>query len=116
MPVAFFMDVHVPQAITDQLRLRAIDVLTALEDGSTTLQDDALLVRAGELQRVVFTHDIRFHAMAVMWQRTRKQFAGLIYGDQTGVGIGRYVRDLELIATASDQSEWANMTQRLPFK
>jgi hypothetical protein len=28
MPVAFYMDVHVPQAITDQLRRRNVDVLT----------------------------------------------------------------------------------------
>jgi hypothetical protein len=37
------MDVHVPQAITDQLRRRGIDVLTAYEDGATTLPDDELL-------------------------------------------------------------------------
>ena len=42
-------------------------------------------------------------------------FAGLLYGDQTGVGIGPYVRDLELIAKASEPEEWRNTTQRLPF-
>ena len=30
MPVAFYMDVHVPQPITDQLRRRGVDVLTAI--------------------------------------------------------------------------------------
>ena len=116
MPVALYMDVHVPQAITDQLRLRGVDVITAQEDGSAELHDDVLLLRAMQLRRVVFTHDIRFHALAITWQRKARQFAGLIFGDQTGVGIGPYVRDLELIAVASQPDEWLNATQRLPFK
>jgi len=29
MPVAFYMDVHIPAAITEQLRLRGVDVVTA---------------------------------------------------------------------------------------
>ena len=40
------MDVHVPQAITDQLRRRGVDVLTAIEDSSAELTDEALLERA----------------------------------------------------------------------
>ncbi len=36
MPVPLYMDVHVPQAITDQLRRRGVDVLTAIEDKSAT--------------------------------------------------------------------------------
>ncbi|MBW4546649.1 MAG: hypothetical protein KME25_19725 [Symplocastrum torsivum CPER-KK1] len=30
MAIALYMDVHVPQAITDQLRRRSVDVLTAI--------------------------------------------------------------------------------------
>jgi hypothetical protein len=33
MTVRLYMDVHVPQAITEQLRRRDVDVLTAIEDG-----------------------------------------------------------------------------------
>lgn len=32
MPISLYMDVHVPEAITSQLRRRGIDVLTALDD------------------------------------------------------------------------------------
>jgi len=63
------MDVHVPQAITEQLRRRGIDVLTALEDGSEELPDDQLLERAFALERILFTQDIRFKALAEDWQR-----------------------------------------------
>jgi hypothetical protein len=116
MPVSFYMDVHVPQAITDQLRLRGVDVITAQEDGSAEHFDDQLLLRSSSLGRVMFTHDIRFHAMACQWQRIGREFNGLIYGDQSGVGIGPYVRDLQIIAFASEPGEWKNATQRLPFK
>lgn len=33
MSVAFYMDEHVPRAISVGLRLRGVDVLTAQEDG-----------------------------------------------------------------------------------
>ena len=34
MPIAFYMDHHVPHAITLGLRLRGVDVITAYEDGA----------------------------------------------------------------------------------
>ena len=52
MAISLYMDVHVPQAITDQLRRRGVDVLTAIEDSSAELTDEALLERASSLERV----------------------------------------------------------------
>jgi len=40
MAVALMMDVHVLAAITEQLRRRDVDVLTAFEDGSNRLPDE----------------------------------------------------------------------------
>jgi hypothetical protein len=77
--VQLYMDVHVPQAITDQLRRRSVDVLTAIEDDSGELLDDELLEHVRSLGRVLFTQDIRFKAMAEDWQRRGKPFAGLIF-------------------------------------
>lgn len=115
MPVPLYMDVHVPQAITDQLRRRNVDVLTAIEDSTDQLPDDDLLQRASALGRVVFTQDIRFKALAETWQREGRQFGGLLFGHQLHGTIGQFVRDLELIATASDTAEWFNIIERLPF-
>ncbi|WP_293126919.1 DUF5615 family PIN-like protein [Microcoleus sp. bin38.metabat.b11b12b14.051] len=78
------MDVHIPQAITEQLRRRGVDVLSAIEDGATELPDDELLERATALGRVLFTQDIGFRAMAHNWQHQEKKFAGLIFGHQLG--------------------------------
>jgi hypothetical protein len=63
------MDVHVPRPITDQLRRRGVDVLTAIEDHAEELSDEDLLHRATELGRPIFTQDIRFRALAEHWQR-----------------------------------------------
>lgn len=49
MAVGIYMDVHIPRAITNGLRLRGVDVLTAQEDGTITLTDTELLKRATEL-------------------------------------------------------------------
>lgn len=57
MPVALYMDQHIPRAITVGLRLRNIDVLTAYEDGASDFDDPALLDRATVLGRVLFTLD-----------------------------------------------------------
>ncbi|MEG4172769.1 MULTISPECIES: DUF5615 family PIN-like protein [unclassified Microcoleus] len=115
MAIALYMDVHIPQAITEQLRRRGVDVLTAIEDGGTELPDDELLERATQLGRVLFTQDIRFRAMAQDWQRQEKQFAGLIFGHQLGGTIGQFVKDLEVIALTSDSDEWMNAVEYIPF-
>lgn len=115
MSVALYMDVHVPQAITEQLRRRGVDVLTAFDDGHAKTPDEELLARAHELGRVLFTQDIGFKALAEAWQREGRPFSGLAFGHQLLGTIGQYVRDLELIAHASQPSEWVNTIAYLPF-
>ena len=46
MAVKLYMDHHVPRAITNGLRLRRIDILTAFEDKTHEIDDPALLDRA----------------------------------------------------------------------
>ena len=115
MAVALYMDVHIPMAITRQLRLRGVDVAAATEEGTNTSTDDGLLQLATAQGRVMFTHDIRFKALAEGWQRAGKPFAGLVYGHAEGASIGQYVRDLELIAKACEPSELANAIIHLPI-
>jgi len=116
MPVALYMDVHVPLAITEQLRRRNVDVLTAIEDGRAELADGPLLARAGSLGRVIFTQDVRFKALAEAWQAEGRSFHGLLFGRQLGGTIGRYVEDLALIAEASELPDWADRIEYLPYR
>ena len=115
MAVRLYMDVHVPEAITEQLRRRGVDVLTATDDGYRERRDEQILERARELGRVLFTQDIRFFALAQSWQRAGLPFAGVVFGHQLGGTIGQFVNDLELIAVASEPNEWLSQTERLPF-
>lgn len=115
MPVAFYMDHHVPHAITLGLRLRGLDVLTAFEDGTSALQDAALLDRAGELGRVLFTRDDDLLAEANSRQRAGIPFHGIVYAHQLRVSIGRCVQDLQIIAEAEGTESLENAIIFLPL-
>jgi hypothetical protein len=109
------MDQHVKKEITEQLRRRGVDVLTAFEDSSDQLPDEQLLDRVAALGRVLFTQDIRFKALAENWQRQGRPFAGLAFGHQLGGSIGQYVSNLELIAKATEPADWVSYIEHLPF-
>jgi Domain of unknown function (DUF5615) len=115
MAVGLYFDVHVDHAIVGQLRLRHVDVLTAQEDGSDRLADDFLLERASQLGRPLVTHDIRFNAMAEHWLQQGRPFCGLVFGHLMQVSIGQCVKDLELIAMATDSQDWVSAILRLPL-
>jgi hypothetical protein len=115
MAIKLYMDVHVPQAITDQLRRRGVDILTAIQDDCATLTDEKLLEHCHILGRVLFTQDIRFKALAQKWQIEQREFSGLIFGHQLRGTIGQFVKDLELIAKISEPSEWLNTVEHLPL-
>jgi len=113
--VALYMDVHIPRAITVQLRLSGVDVLTAQEDGHAEVDDTVLLDRATELGRVLFTQDKGLLAETARRQRAGTPFGGLIYSPAVRTYIGAAVSDLRTIAEASDPSEWVNRVDYLPL-
>ncbi|MBI2479425.1 MAG: DUF5615 family PIN-like protein [Planctomycetia bacterium] len=116
MAHAFYMDVHVPSAITAGLRRRGIDVLTSQEDGTRLSEDEALLARATALERVLFTQDEDFLAIAAEWQRQGQAFAGVAYCHQLGLGVGEIIEDLALVATCGDDDEVRNCVIFLPLR
>lgn len=98
MPIALYMDVHIPRAITLGLRMRKIDVLTAQEDGMDRAADHELLNRATHLNRGLFTFDDDLVVEAVNRQRENKSFSGLIFAHPLRTSIGKCVQDLEIIS------------------
>ncbi len=115
MAVALYMNQHVPRVITVGLRLRGVDVLTAHEDGASALGDSALLDRAGELGRVLFTQDDDLLVEADKRQRGGIPFCGVVYAHQLRVPIGICIRDLEIIAKAGEPGELVNHVHFLPL-
>lgn len=116
MNLSFYMDVHVPFVITEQLRLRGVDVLTAQEDSAGEFSDPDLLDRASELGRILVTQDTDFLVEGSVRQRSQRGFVGVIYAPQTSVIFGKYIDDLELIAKAGIPVEWVSRVGYLPLK
>jgi Domain of unknown function (DUF5615) len=115
MAIAFYMDENVPRQITFGLRLRGVDVLTVQEDNRAGLDDPLILARATELERVLFTQDEDFLAIATNYHQEGTYFAGIIYAAQQIVSIGGCIRDLELIAQACDLEDFVNYVEYLPL-
>lgn len=116
MLLRLYMDVHVPAAITEGLRRRGIDVLTSQEDRTRSSGDEELLKRATELNRILVTQDEDFLAIAARWNESGWEFSGLVFAPQEGASIGRYIEDLELIASCCDERELSSNVWHLPLR
>ena len=109
------MDEHVPRAITEGIRRRAIDVLTVQDDGATGSDDVAVLERARAMGRVVVTSDADFKIEAARRQRAAEPFAGVVFVDLNRITIGQCIGDLELIGKAGEPSDLSNRIEHLPL-
>lgn len=115
MALRYYTDVNIPRAIVLGLRLRQVDVRTAQEDGARMLSDAALLDRASNLGRVLFTFDDDLLAEAAKRQRERRSFAGLVYVHPLRISIGQCVDDLALIAEVGEPEDLQNRIEFLPL-
>jgi len=111
--IPLYMDHNVPRAITQGLRVRTVDVLTAYEDGADRFSDSELLDRATVLGRVLFTQDDDLLVEAAHRQANLVRFGGIIYAHQLRVSIGRCIDQLEVIAKAGDLEDLANQIEYL---
>jgi len=115
VPVALYMDAHIPRSITLGLRLRGVDVLTAQEDHGAGLPDPELMERATTLNRVLFSFDDDLLVEAARRQGEMAMFSGLIYAHPLQVAIGHCVRDLELIAKTVQPNDFVSRVEFLPL-
>ena len=115
MSLALYMDVHIPRAITTELHLQGVNVLTAQEDNTATFLDTVLLDRATALERVLFTFDADFLVEATRRQREGIFFAGIVYTHRLHLSIGKCVHDLSLIAHVGEKEDIANRILFLPL-
>jgi predicted nuclease of predicted toxin-antitoxin system len=115
MSVEFYMDEHAPGAITEGLRRRGVDVLTAQEDGRAGRDDDELLDRATALHRVVFTEDQDFFKVAADRQRSGQSFCGVFFMAQGRLSYRECIEELELIAKLSQWEDWEAQIHSLPL-
>jgi hypothetical protein len=115
MSLPLYMDHNVIRGITESCLARGLDVLTASQDDYHERSDEEVLARATSLGRVVFTHDTDFIAITGEWLASGHPFAGVVFGHQSQVSIGRAVHDLELICSVLTTAEIRNQLIRLPL-
>jgi len=90
--IKFYMDEHVPPAVTHGLQLRGVDVLTTQDAAMLGAEDEAQLHLATGQERVLFSQDEDFLAL----HRKGLPHAGIAHAPQH-TSIGDMVRGLLLI-------------------
>ena len=115
LSLRLYMDVHVPQGITDALRAPNVSVVTAQEDDHAEADDSILLARATASHRVLFTRGRDFLEICAAWQREAKFFSGVVDAHQLRATMGRCVQDLALIAEVGMPDDLANRVEHLPL-
>ncbi|MFQ5730928.1 MAG: DUF5615 family PIN-like protein [Planctomycetaceae bacterium] len=115
MTLKLYMDVHVRAAVTDGLRIRGVDVVTAQEDNAAKFDDPELLDRAAEMGRVLFSQDDDLLKVASRRQAAGEDFSGVIYAHQLRITIGQAVNDLELICECYELEDVTGRVEYLPL-
>ena len=115
MSLLLYADHNFHAAITAGVRRAGVNVLTSMEDGTTTLDDAAILDRAMALGRVVVTHDYDFIAEAAKRLLDRTPFAGVIHLDAMRTTIGHAIAELSLVAFIYNTPEFMSRLERLPL-
>ena len=83
MALTFYLDEHIPNAITVDLRARGVDILTVQEDERRGIDDPVLLDRAGGLGRIMVSFDADLLRKSTRRQREGESFVGVAYRHQT---------------------------------
>lgn len=91
-PIRWYMDEHVPSAVTEGLRRRGIDVVTVQELREAGARDEHHVTLARTLGRVIFTQDADYLRIAA----TGQPHAGIVYTPQ-GTPIGAMIHALVLV-------------------
>jgi len=115
MPLAVYMDVHVPAGVSEGLRRKQLDVITAQDDSAGQMSDEELLARATALGRVLLTQDADFLEIAARRQRQAVAFRGILFAPQ-GTPIGRLIEDTELCLAGLTEDEFRNRLIHLPLR
>src|SRR5689334_12256430 len=111
----FYMDHHIPAAITDGLRRRGIDCLTADEDGAARTADARLLERAAQLSRILGSFDSDFLAITAEWLSIKNRFHGLVFANLNKLTPARAIEDLAIIAEVLGAQEVVDQIIFIPL-
>lgn len=113
--LAYYLDHNIPAAVAKGLRRRGVDVVIAFEDGFDRANDPSIFDRAQALRRVLFTHDYGFR-MTAEWQRSGREFAGLVFAHQNGFNVSAGIRHLLFLADNNVPDQMRNRVEYVPAR
>lgn len=108
-PIRYFMDEHYPAAVTQGLRQRGLDVLTAQDAGRSSLPDPDQLAFARAEDRVTVTFDADYLAL----HQSGIDHAGIAWCPQEKYRIGTLVQLLELLYNVAARDQMRNRVEYL---
>lgn len=106
MAIKYYMDVHVKRAVTEGLRRRGVEVLTAQEADMQLAEDIEHIAYVQSGGWIIFTNDVdflRLHASGV-------EHGGIAYCHQT-TSIGQMIQGLMLIFQVLDTEQMRNRVE-----
>ena len=95
--------------LVQALRLRGVDVETALEAGLVGRPDEEQLAHAAEAGRILYTFNVGdFMNLHGEYISSGQTHAGIIFGDQQRFGVGEQMRRLLRILALRSAEEMQN--------
>jgi hypothetical protein len=107
-----YADEHVKWGITDGLRRRGMDVVTAQDRGQTQTDDEILLATATAEKRLMLTNDKGFLRIHSLWTTASRSHAGIVYWRQD-LPIGDAIRGILQYALTTTADQAANCVKFL---
>jgi hypothetical protein len=107
--IRYFFDQHIPKAVAEGLRQRAVDVLTAQDAGRCSLPDPDQLEFARIEGRVLVSYDPDFLALAA----SGIEHAGIGWCEATKYGVGQLIHVLLLLHGVLSPDEMKNHVEYL---
>jgi uncharacterized protein with PIN domain len=109
----YFDEDSMSHSLTTALRIRGIDVLTALESGLTNVSDESQLEFAASEHRVIFSFNVQdYTRLHVAFLSGGKTHAGMVVSQQQQFSIGEQMRRLLKLMAALSADD---MIDRLEF-
>lgn len=113
--IQLYADENVDDRIIRGLRLRGLDMITAVEAGMIGKTDSEQLSHASLRSRVLLTSDQDFLELHPRWMQEGRQHAGIIYYSQYRVTVGTCIWGVKLIVDVLSPKEMQNHLEFIPI-
>jgi len=120
--IKFLLDEHLPKTLFRELTAAGVDAIRVHDVGLRGASDERILSFAAMDERILVSRDKKTMKDLAEARLVRgEKFPGLLMVrpgldlSKEGRGIGILLKELSLIAGATEPSEWAGLVEYVPF-